>query len=151
SGAAGNVNAGRRGVEVGRGMKNDFVMAITQLSAEKNLPREVVFEAVEAALASAYKKDMNTAANVSVKIDRESGRIRVFLHKMIVEEVQNPREEVSLAEARAKRPDAEVGETVAYETASASAGRIAAQTAKQVVLQRLREAEREVVYDEYHS
>lgn len=132
-------------------MKNEFVTAITQLSAEKNLSREVVFEAVEAALASAYKKDMNTNANVSVKIDRDSGGIRVFTHKTIVEEVANPRDEVSLTEARSRQPDAEVGETLPFETSSANAGRIAAQTAKQVVLQRLREAEREVVYEEYHS
>ncbi len=132
-------------------MKNDFIMAITQLSAEKNLPKEVVFEAVEAALASAYKKDLNASANVSVKINRETGAVRVYTHKVVVEEVHNPRDEISLAEARKIRPDIEVGETVPFETVVHNAGRIAAQTAKQVVLQRLREAEREVVYDEYHG
>lgn len=132
-------------------MKNEFVMAITQLSAEKNLPREVVFEAVEAALASAYKKDLNSNANVSVKIDRDSGGVRVFTHKLIVEEAANPRDEIAITEARRMRPDAELGETVAFESEAHNAGRIAAQTAKQVVLQRLREAEREVVYEEYHS
>ncbi len=132
-------------------MKNEFVMAITQLSAEKNLPREVVFEAVEAALASAYKKDMNSAANVSVKIDRDSGQVKVFTHKVIVEDVENPRDEIALAEARRIRPDAELGETIPFESIQQNAGRIAAQTAKQVVLQRLREAEREVVYEEYHG
>jgi N utilization substance protein A len=132
-------------------MKNEFIMAITQLSAEKNLPKEVVFEAVEAALASAYKKDLNANANVSVKIDRETGAVKVYTHKVVVEEVHNPRDEISLAEARKIRPDVEVGETIPFETVVHNAGRIAAQTAKQVVLQRLREAEREVVYDEYHG
>jgi N utilization substance protein A len=132
-------------------MKSDFIMAITQLSAEKNLPKEVVFEAVEAALASAYKKDLNASANISVKIDRETGAVKVYTHKVVVEEVHNPRDEISLAEARKIRPDAEVGDTIPFETVVHNAGRIAAQTAKQVVLQRLREAEREVVYDEYHG
>jgi N utilization substance protein A len=132
-------------------MKSEFLMAITQLSAEKNLPKDIVFEAVEAALASAYKKDLNSNAAVSVKIDQSTGNMRAFTHKLVVEQVENPREEIGLAEARAIRPDADYGETVPVETVAQSAGRIAAQTAKQVVLQRLREAEREVVYDEYVS
>jgi N utilization substance protein A len=130
-------------------MKNDFLMAITQLSAEKNLPKDVVFQAVEAALASAYKKDLNTAAAVSVKIDQVTGMVKAYTHKLVVEEVENPRDEISLDEARAIRHDAQVGETVPVETIANNAGRIAAQTAKQVVLQRLREAERRVVYEEY--
>jgi N utilization substance protein A len=138
-------------VEAPEGMKSEFLMAITQLSAEKNLPKDVVFEAVEAALASAYKKDMNSVAAVSVKIDQATGNLRAFTHKLIVEEIENPRDETTLEEARAIRPDAQLGETVPVETPAYSAGRIAAQTAKQVVLQRLREAEREVVYDEYVS
>lgn len=130
-------------------MKSDFLMAITQLSAEKSLPKEVVFEAVEAALASAYKKDMNSVAAVSVKIDPGTGNIHAYLHKLVVDEVENARDEISLEDARALRPDAATGETVAVESPAQNAGRIAAQTAKQVVLQRLREAEREVVFDEY--
>ncbi|HEY8489557.1 MAG TPA: transcription termination factor NusA [Dehalococcoidia bacterium] len=130
-------------------MKNEFLIAITQLSAEKNLPKEVVFEAVEAALASAYKKDTNAGANISVKIDPNTGAVHVYTEKVVVEEVTDPKLEIGLEEARRIRPDAQVGETVAIETPMANSGRIAAQTAKQVVLQRLREAEREVVYEEY--
>src|SRR5262249_18863640 len=130
-------------------MKSDFLIAITQLAAEKNLPREIVFEAVEAALASAYKKDNIPGASVSVKINPETGMMRVFSHRNVVETVENSDEEVTLREARRIRPDAQLGETVAEEVEVKNAGRIQAQTAKQVVLQRLREAEREVVYEEY--
>jgi len=130
-------------------MKSDFLMAITQLAAEKNLPKEMVLEAVEAALASAYKKDNLATSNVVVRIDRESGAVRVYTRKTVVEEVTDPRIEMTPKEARALKPDAVVGDNVDIETAAHDGGRIAAQTAKQVVLQRLREAEREVVYEEY--
>jgi N utilization substance protein A len=130
-------------------MKSDFLIAITQLAAEKNLPREDVFAAVEAALASAYKKDNVPGATVSVKINQETGMMRVFSHRNIVEDVENPEEEVTLREARKIQPDAQLGETLATEIEIRTPGRIQAQTAKQVVLQRLREAEREVVYNEY--
>jgi N utilization substance protein A len=129
--------------------KNDFLTAITQLSAEKNLPKEVVFEAVEAALASAYKKDALANANLVVKIDPNTGGARVFMQKAVVEEVEDPKVEISLEEARQIQPNTYVGDTVNIEVTPANAGRIAAQTAKQVVLQRLREAEREVVFEEY--
>ncbi len=124
-------------------------MAITQLAAEKNLPKEMVLEAVEAALASAYKKDNLATSNVVVRIDRENGMVRVYTRKAVVEEVTDPRIEMTPQEARALKPDAVVGDNIDIETAAHDGGRIAAQTAKQVVLQRLREAEREVVYEEY--
>ncbi len=130
-------------------MKSDFLMAITQLAAEKNLPKEMVLEAVEAALSSAYKKDNLATANVVVRIDRETGVVRVYMRKTIVEEVTDARTEMTTQEARSFKPDAILGDTVDIETAAHDGGRIAAQTAKQVVLQRLREAEREVVYEEY--
>ncbi len=130
-------------------MKNDFLVAITQLSAEKNLPREAVLEAVELALASAYKKDEVHANNVRVRVDRETGAIHVFAMKVAADEVEDDREQMDLAEARKFNPAAVVGDEIEYEVAPRDAGRIAAQTAKQVVLQRLREAEREIVFDEY--
>ena len=130
-------------------MKNDFLVAISQLAAEKNLSREVVLEAVETALASAYKKDEIHADDVSVRIDSTSGAVQVFARKLVVDEVTNDREEMTLAEARELKPDAALDEIVEYEVTPANAGRIAAQTAKQVVLQRLREAEREVVFEEF--
>jgi N utilization substance protein A len=130
-------------------MKSDFLVAIKQLAVEKNLPQDAVFEAVEAALGSAYKRDNMPGAAISVKINRDTGMMRVYSHRNIVEEVENPNEEVTLKEARKIRPDAQLGETVWEEVEVKNPGRIQAQTAKQVVLQRLREAEREVVYEEY--
>jgi N utilization substance protein A len=130
-------------------MKSEFLTAITQLSAEKNLPRDVVLEAVEAALASAYKKDNLASANLAVRIDPENGAIHVYMQKTVVEEVVDSKVEMTLEEAHPFRPDAQSGDIIDIEVTPHNAGRIAAQTAKQVVLQRLREAEREVVFEEY--
>ena len=129
--------------------KNEFLVAITQLAAEKNLPKEVVFDAVEAALASAYKKDSLATSNVVVKIDPETGATRVFTRQTIVEEVEDPETELTVEEGRRLKPGVQVGDFIDNEIAPQYSGRIAAQTAKQVVLQRLREAEREVVFEEY--
>lgn len=132
-------------------MKSDFLIAITQLSAEKNLPKEVVFGAVEAALVSAFKKEVGAAnQNIAVKIHPTTGEIKVYLQKTVAETVSDPNKEMTLAEAQKVKRGAQLGEVVEVETTSFQrAGRIAAQTAKQVVLQRLREAEREFVYEEY--
>ncbi len=132
--------------------KNDFLTAITQLAAEKNLAKEVVFEAVEAALASAYKKDALAEANLVVRIDGDSGGMRVFAQKTVVQssdEIENSEIEIALEDAKELAPNTFVGDLVNVEVMPQNAGRIAAQTAKQVVLQRLREAEREVVFEEY--
>lgn len=130
-------------------MKSEFLTAITQLSAEKNLSREVVLEAVEAALASAYKKDNLASANLVVKIDSETGAVHVYMQKAVVEEVVDSKVEMTVEEASSFRPKAQLGDVIDIEVTPHNAGRIAAQTAKQVVLQRLREAEREVVFEEY--
>jgi len=129
--------------------KNDFLTAIAQLAAEKNLPKEVVFEAVEAALASAYKKDALATANLVVKVDGGTGGVRIFAQKTVVENVEDDKIEITLDEARPIAPNTYIGDVVNVEVFPQNAGRIAAQTAKQVVLQRLREAEREVVFEEY--
>src|SRR5581483_7495031 len=132
-------------------MKNEFVTAISQLAAEKNLPKDVVFEAVEMALASAYKKDNLAQSNVVVKIHPDDGTMDVFTAKTVVtpEELEDDKTQMTVEEARAIKPDAKAGDILTFPATPTSAGRIAAQTAKQVVLQRLREAEREVVYEEY--
>lgn len=131
-------------------MKNEFLIAITQLSAEKNLPKEVVFQAVEAALLSAYRKEnLGANQNISVKIQPSTGEVKVFAQKRVVESAEDTRTEISLVEARKIKPGAELEDTLDVELAPLSSGRIAAQTAKQVVLQRLREAEREVVFEEF--
>ncbi len=131
-------------------MKSDFLLAITQLSAEKNLPKEVVLSAVEAALVSAYRKD-NFAVNqnIVVKINPNTGKVEVWAEKAVVEKVQETRREVSLDEARRLKPDVELGGTVLVEATPQNAGRIAAQTAKQVILQRLHEAEHSAILEEY--
>ncbi len=131
-------------------MKSDFLLAITQLSAEKNLPKEVVIAAVEAALASAYRKDDFAAnQNISVKINPNNGKVQVWAEKTVVERPSDGRLEVSLDEAHQIKPDAELGEVVMVEATPSNAGRIAAQTAKQVILQRLHEAEHSAVFEEY--
>jgi len=131
-------------------MKSDFVLAITQLAAEKNLPRQVVLEAVEAALASAFKKDSFTAnQDVSVKINPDTGTITVIAQKEVVETVSNSSLQVSLEAATKIKPDIQIGDVIDVEDTPKDSGRIAAQTAKQVVLQRLREAERELVFEEF--
>ncbi|MBE0480094.1 MAG: transcription termination/antitermination protein NusA [Dehalococcoidia bacterium] len=131
-------------------MKTDFLLAITQLAAERNLPREVVFSAVEAALVTAFKKDeIGAQQNISVKIHPVTGDVKVYTAKVIAKEVKDVNQEISLTEARKYRKDAQIGESLVLETTSFHAGRIAAQTAKQVVLQRLREAEREFIFGEF--
>ena len=131
-------------------MKSDFIIALTQLAAERNLPREVVLSAIEAALVSAYKKDhVADAQDVSVKLDPASGEVSVYEVRMVAEEVAEPDQEITLDEARKINPEAEIGGVVPIRPLPHTAGRIAAQTAKQVVIQRLREAERELVFQEF--
>lgn len=132
-------------------MKSEFLRAITELAAEKNLPKEVIIQAMEAALVSAYRKDSDLGGNLVVHIDRASGDHRVHLEKTVAEEIDDPKLTLSIAEARQYSPDAKVGDVIAIEVKPSHAGRIAAQTAKQVVLQRLREAEREMVFEEFSN
>jgi len=131
-------------------MKSEFMLAITQLSAEKNLPKEVVLSAVETALESAYRKN-NFAPNqeISVKIDPTTGRVKVWAGKTVVEQPSDTRLEISLADAAKIKPDAQLEEVVMVEATPRNAGRIAAQTAKQVILQRLHEAEHSAIFEEY--
>ncbi len=131
-------------------MKSDFLLAITQLSAEKNLPTEVVIAAVEAALVSAYtKEDFVADQNISVKINPTSGKVQVWAEKVVVERPTDACCEISLEEARRIKPDVQIDETIMVEDTPHNAGRIAAQTAKQVILQRLHEAEHSAIFEEY--
>ncbi len=131
-------------------MKSDFMLAITQLSAEKNLSKEVVLAAVEAALVSAYRKESFAPnQNIQAKIDPQTGRVRVWAEKTVVEKVEDPRNQITLAEAKKVQPGIQMGEPVIVEATPQDAGRIAAQTAKQVILQRLHEAENTAIVDEY--
>ena len=136
--------------EVAGNMKSDFLIAVTQLAAERNLPREIVLSAIEAALVSAYRKDgVADGQNISVKLEPGSGEITVFVLMAVVDEVTDPVTELTLTDAQKLKPDVEVGDSITTDEIPHSTGRIAAQTAKQVVMQRLREAERELVYEEY--
>lgn len=130
-------------------MRNEFILAVNQVCAERQLSKEVVLEAVEAALVTAYKRNFGAAGNVSAKIDPETGEVKVYAHKTVVEEVKDPRVQISLDEARQIKPEAEPGDEILIETTPKDFGRIAAQTAKQVILQRIREAERDALYQAF--
>ena len=127
----------------------EFISSINDLSKERRVNKEVLFAAIEAALISAYKKNYGKNANVRASIDREKGDIEVLSRKTVVEEVNDPQCEMTLAEAREIDRRYEVGDLVEVPVTPRNFGRIAAQTAKQVVVQHLREAERGVIYDEY--
>jgi len=131
-------------------MKTEFMVAIAQLSAERNLPKEVILAALESALVSAYKKDIFTREqDISAKIDPNTGDIKVCIRKVVVESLIDPHREISLDDARKLRDSIQIGEIVEVESTPRDAGRIAAQTARQVVLQRLREAEHRVIYEQF--
>lgn len=132
-------------------MKSEFLLAFNEICSDRGLPRAVVLDAVEKALVSAYRRntDTNTVENVTAEIDPSTGEARIYVQKEVVEEVADPAWEISLPEARTIDPDAELGELVTVEDTPDNFGRIAAQTAKQVILQRIREAERDVQYEHY--
>ncbi len=130
-------------------MKNDFLVAITQLCSERNLPKEIVIQAVEQALVSAYKRNFGGGQNISASIDGTTGKVHIFAAKTIVDEVHDNRAEITLPEAQAVDPMAEIGGVIQIETTPEDFGRIAAQTAKQVILQRIREAERDVLFTSF--
>jgi N utilization substance protein A len=132
-------------------MKSDFTLAFNEIVETRALPREVVLEALAQALVSAYKRDANIGNNqrVEAKIDL-TGQTQILLEKEVVDSVQTDQTEVALEDARRYYPEIEMGDMVMMPVQTgASFGRIAAQTAKQVILQRIREAERETLYDEF--
>lgn len=130
-------------------MNVDFLDALEQLAREKGIDKEVLLEAIEAALISGYKRNFNSAGNVRVDIHRDNGEVRVFARKSVVEEPDDTRLEISLDAARDINPSYQVGDVVEIEVTPRDFGRIAAQTAKQVVTQRIREAERSVIYGKF--
>lgn len=131
-------------------MKTEFMAALTQLAAEKHLPKEVVLAAIESALVSAYKKDAFAAGQeISAKINPTTGEVKVFVKKTVVETVKEPTREISLAEAQKINKLAQIGDAINIECTPPNAGRIAAQTARQVILQRLHEAEHRAIYEEF--
>src|SRR5690606_14350965 len=130
-------------------MSSELLDALNLIEKEKGISRDVLIEAIEAALVSAYKRNFNQAQNVRTDLNVETGTMHVYARKEVVEEVFDPRLEISLDEARAIDPAYEVGDIVEIEVTPRNFGRIAAQTAKQVVMQRVREAERSIIYEEF--
>ena len=131
-------------------MKSEFMTAISMLSSEKNMPKEVVIEAIEAALVSAYRRNFPTAPQCVVAvIDQETGAPQVFLEQKVVAELGEDPDEITFDDAREIDPTISVGEVLRTDVTPPQFGRIAAQTAKQVVLQKLREAERRRVFDQF--
>ncbi|HLS91850.1 MAG TPA: transcription termination factor NusA [Limnochordia bacterium] len=130
-------------------MNLELVGALNELERERGISKEILLEAIEAAIISAYKRNDQAAQNVRVEISEKSGKIQVFAQKQVVEEVVDPANEISVEAARAINPNYSAGDVVEIEVTPRDFGRIAAQTAKQVVIQRIREAERAIVYEEY--
>jgi N utilization substance protein A len=132
-------------------MNMELMSALKDLEKEKGIEFEVLVEAIEAALISAYRKNFGAMQNVRVNLDRNSGEIKVFTRKTVVEALKDERTEIALADARTYDPNYEVDDVVEFEVTPRDFGRIAAQTAKQVVVQRIREAERDMIFDKYYS
>ena len=128
-----------------------FMAAFRELGMEKGINPEILFDAIEAALVAAYKRNFNAAQNVRVTLDRTSGQYHVYAIKTVVEEAEDTIQEISLAMAHQVSPEYQLGDTLEVEVTPANFGRIAAQTAKQVVVQRIREAERGIIYEEFSS
>ncbi|MBO8128814.1 MAG: transcription termination/antitermination protein NusA [Peptococcaceae bacterium] len=130
-------------------MNIEFLAALGDLEKEKGISAEVLIEAIEAALLSAYRRNFGSAQNARIHIDRDTGECRVFTVRTVVDKVKDPAAEISLEEAQSINPNYSLGDTVEKEITPKNFGRIAAQTAKQVVVQRIREAERNLIYEEF--
>jgi N utilization substance protein A len=131
-------------------MKTEFMVALTQLSAEKHLPKEVVLSAIETALVSAYRKDAFVSGqDITAKINPNTGEVKVYVRKTVVEKAADSLHEISLGEAQKKDKNVQLGDIVSIEYTPPNAGRIAAQTARQVILQRLHEAEHHAIFEEF--
>lgn len=130
-------------------MSSELLDALVLLEKEKGISRDVIIDAIEAALISAYRRNFNQAQNVRIDLNLGTGTMRVFARKEVVEEVFDPRLEISLEEAQRINPNYQVEDVVELEVTPKDFGRIAAQTAKQVVTQRVREAERGIIYSEF--
>jgi len=130
-------------------MSKALIAGVTQVASDKGLDREVIFEAIEAALVSAYKRNYGSVANVSAEVNRITGEMNILAEREVVDEVMSPRTEISHEEAKAYNASVQVGDVINVKSQTEDFGRIAAQTAKQVILQRIREAERDTVFENF--
>ena len=129
----------------------ELILALEDLEKEKGINKDYVLDAIETALVTAYKRNFDSLENVKVIMDRQTGATHIYSVKQIVEKVQNPEIEISLKDAQKLNPDLTLEDTVDIEIVPRNFGRIAAQTAKQVIIQKLRELEREIVYNEFND
>lgn len=127
----------------------EFLDALNLVAKEKGIDKEIIFEAIEASLVSACKKHFGTSQNIKVDMNRETGEVKCYMQKTIVETVEDPQLEIALDMARVVKADYQVGDVVDIEVTPKNFGRISAQTAKQVVVQKFREAEREILFNQY--
>ena len=127
----------------------EFLTALELVAKEKGIDKEIIFEAIEASLVSACKKHFGTSQNIKVDMNRETGEVKCFTQKTVVETVEDPQLEISLEMARVLNPSYAVDDIVDIEVTPKIFGRISAQTAKQVVVQKFREAEREILFNQY--
>ncbi|MDK1021708.1 MAG: transcription termination factor NusA [Candidatus Hydrogenedentes bacterium] len=132
-------------------MESNLRIILQQLEAEKNVDRDTLIEAIRSAIESAARKSMMHAADVTVEVDSEKVEFRVFEIRRVVDEVAEPLSEILLEEARKLNPDVELGNRIKFETQPRDFGRIAAQTAKQVIIQKIKDAERDNIYDEFKN
>ena len=132
-------------------MSAELIRALDQLEKERGIEKDVLVEAIEAALVSAYKKNFGTSQDVRVSIDRETGEVKVFALKRVTAEPEDDNSEISLEEAMKLDPRYEEEDIAEIEVTPRKFGRIAAQTAKNVVMQRIREAERNIIYEEFFN
>lgn len=133
-------------------MNNQFLSAIEQIAEEKGISKETIMETIEMALIAAYKKDFGDKdQEVRIEVSPDNGDARIFIIREVVDEVENEHLQISVADAQKIKKGAVIGDTVEIEDDNKDFGRVAAQTAKQVIIQRIREAEREVIYNEYQD
>src|SRR5260221_1099254 len=130
-------------------MSGELIVAVEYFQREKGIDREILFEAVEQALLQASKKSVGPARDLRIEIDRKTGAIRALAKQLVVENVVNKHDEISLLDARRRFPNAQLGENIEIEVTPQNFGRIAAQTAKQAMLQRIRQVEKNMVFEEF--
>lgn len=134
-------------------MKNEFFLAFNEVIEEKGLPKEIILQALESALVASYRREVNasTGQNVEAKVDAETGKMSIFAEKEVVEDIQDERTEVLLEDARLVNPEAQLGDMVMMDSTPPNLGRVAAQTARQVIQQRIRDAERQAQLNYYQK
>ena len=132
-------------------MKDDFLLALEEIETQRGVKKEIIIDSIKAALISSYRKNFNTLNNADIYLDMSNGtdNIKVFVKKTVVEEVEDDAIEISLLDAKEIDAKAEIGDVISLEITPRNFGRIAAQTAKQVVIQKIKDAERDIIYDDY--